>query len=120
MNVVLASLSICISACGDPDTRVSREVVLEATVDASGYSEELVFEIPQGTRSVSVVVQGATDGLYALGTFALGDDADLVHLPNGSPGEAMAASYDQEQIGQMAAARAEPRRLGDDVSRSDR
>ncbi len=101
--------------CGGGDDEVglpSREVSFDTDVDASGFSPELAFAIPDATRSVTVVIEGADDGLYALGTFAVGDGVDLVGLPAGSPGAAMEASYEQEQIGQMDGGLFQSIRLG--------
>jgi hypothetical protein len=75
--------------------------VLETAVDDTGLSPEVGFEIPEGTRSLTVVISGAVDRLYALGALALGDGVDLVELPAGTPGPAMRAAYDDEQVGQM-------------------
>src|SRR5215210_6986043 len=100
--VRVSPVLLILAACDSPPSGpVSRDVSLETEVDASGLSSELAFEIPDGTRSVTVVVEGASNGLYALGAFALGDGSDLVHLPAGSPAPAMQATYEQEQIGQM-------------------
>ncbi len=101
-------------ACGDdsPDGPPPREVSLDTEVDGTGLSPELTFAIPEGTRSITVVITGPDDGLYALGTFALGDGTDLVQLPAGSPGPAMQASYVDEQIGQMPGELFQSIRLG--------
>jgi len=90
----------------------AREVAFDATVDASGLSEQVSFRIPEGTRSITVIVAGAPDGLYALGAFGQGDGIDLVQLPSGSPGAAMQMSYQQEQIGQMPGLLYQSIRLG--------
>lgn len=118
MRALRCLLVLGVLACGDSSTPLDppgpppREVTFDATVDASGLSEELVFEIPDATRSITVVVEGSTDALYALGAFALGDGADLVQLPGGAPGAAMQASYVDEQIGQMPGALFQSIRLG--------
>jgi len=90
----------------------AREVTFDATVDASGLSEQLAFRIPEGARSITVIVTGAPDALYALGAFSLGDGTDLVQLPSGAPGAAMQMSYQQEQIGQMPGLLYQSIRLG--------
>ncbi|MBA3542075.1 MAG: hypothetical protein H0T79_20835 [Deltaproteobacteria bacterium] len=82
------------------------------TVADTGLSEELSFRIPDTTRSITIVVEGAPDALYALGSLALGDGIDLVALPGGAPGAAMEASYEQEQIGQMPGTLFQSIRLG--------
>lgn len=109
--------SLLFIACGNSSTPPTgdpppREVTLAATVDASGLSEEVSFEIPSATRSITIVVEGAPDALYALGALALGDGVDLVALPAGAPGAAMQTSYEQEQIGQMPGRLFQSIRLG--------
>ena len=103
-----------VAACGADGAAepAPREVSFDTDVDASGLSPELAFEVPEATRSVTVIVEGADDGLYALGTFAVGDGVDLVLLPAGSPGAAMETSYQQEQIGQMPGGLFQSIRLG--------
>jgi hypothetical protein len=64
-------------------------------------SPEVIFEIPEGTRSITIVVEGSADALYALGALSVGDGVDLVGLPAGDPGPEMATAYNQEQIGHM-------------------
>ncbi len=112
MRLLLISLAL-VSACSDDETGPPpREVVLEAVVGANGLSGDVPFEIPAGTRSLTIVVEGANDALYALGAFALGDDVELVRLPAGEPGPAMQMTYEQEQIGQLAGDLYQSIRLG--------
>lgn len=102
MRRLLAITALLAAGCSEEaDGPPARELVLEALVGADGLSAELAFEIPPGSRSITVVIEGAADGLYALGSFSVGDRAELVNLPAGSPGAAMQTSYTQEQIGQM-------------------
>jgi hypothetical protein len=105
---------LAIAACGTdpPEGPPSREVRFDTEVDASGLSPEIAFEIPETSRSLTIIVEGATDALFGLGELALGDGADLVQLPAGAPGPAMAESYEQEQIGQMPGALFQTIRLG--------
>lgn len=111
--VRVSLLLFVLAACGDsPVGPAPRDVVLETEVGSDGLSPELAFEIPDGTRSVTVVVEGATTSLYALGAFSMGDDTDLVQLPVGSPAAVMQASYEQEQIGQMPGGLLQSIRLG--------
>lgn len=98
--------------CGESAGPAPREVDVEVSIDDSGLSEEVSFEIPAGTRSITVIVEGAPDALYALGAFGLGDGADLVQLPAGPPGPAMQMTYQQEQIGQMPGLLFQSIRLG--------
>lgn len=116
LRAVRFLVCLCVAAlfgCGDdPDSPPPREIVLDATVTETGLSEELSFRIPEGTRSVTVVIEGSPDALYALGSFSLGDGIDLVGLPAGAPGPAMETSYQQEQIGQMPGGLFQSIRLG--------
>ncbi|MDX2089681.1 MAG: hypothetical protein SFX73_17630 [Kofleriaceae bacterium] len=98
--------------CGESDDPPSRDVAFDVNIDETGLSEERSFRIPEGTRSISVIVEGAPDALYALGVFGMGDGADLVQLPSGAPGPAMQMTYEQEQIGQMPGALFQSIRLG--------
>jgi hypothetical protein len=104
---------LLVAACGDDVADPPlREVVLVGEVDGSGLSPELRFTIPEGTRSVTIVVEGDPEALYALGAFTLGDGADRVGLPAGPPGEAMRAAYEDEEIGQMPGGLYQSIRLG--------
>lgn len=104
---------IALVACADPDdSPPPREVSIDATVADTGVSEEVSFRIPASTRSITIVVEGSPDALYALGSFALGDAVDLVQLPAGAPGAAMESSYHQEQIGHMPGQLYQSIRLG--------
>ncbi len=106
-------MCLVLVGCGDSEEAPQpREVTLEVAVDASGLSEEVLFEIPDGTRSITVVVEGAPDALYALGAFSMGDGVDRVALPAGAPGTAMETSYVQEQIGHMPGELYQSIRLG--------
>lgn len=98
------------SACGDNDddgggspdaAQPLRDVTLNATVAPGGLSEEVTFDIPASTRSVTVIVTGADGALYALGALRTPDGVDQVMLPAGDPGPAMTMAYNVEQIGQM-------------------
>lgn len=104
----LVLLATATAACGGDDSSSlvdaappARSIVIETQADGSGLSPDIAFTIPEGTRSVTVVVQGAPTALYALGAFTLADGVDRVALPAGAPGPAMQASYRDEQIGQM-------------------
>lgn len=108
-----AVLVVLLLGCGTSEEGPpSREVSFDVTVDDSGLSEEISFRIPDLTRSITVIAEGAPDALYALGAFALGNGTDLVELPAGPPGPAMKMTYEQEQIGQMPGALFQSIRLG--------
>ncbi len=110
---VRASLAcvIFLAACGGSGSAPSREVHLTTTIDSSGLSAVLDFEIPDKTRSITIVARGANAALYALGELALGDGTDLVQLQV-TPADAMQMSYRVEQIGQMPGALFQSIRLG--------
>jgi hypothetical protein len=113
MRLSLFLLGLACIACTDPaDSPPLRELVFQASIDDSGFSEELSFRIPEHTRSVTIVAEGATDALLALGTFALGDGTDLVQLPSDPHAPAMQTSYQQEQIGHMPGELYQSIRLG--------
>ncbi len=107
-TAVLALLAACAGDDGPPP----RELVIEATVGADGLSAPISFEVPEQTRSLTVVVEGATTSLYALGQLTTADGVDQVGLPAGSPAAAMRASYNDEQIGQMPGGLFQSIRLG--------
>ncbi len=100
-------------ACSDePSGPPPREVRVETVVEADGRSPEVGFEVPPGTRSVTVVVEGRRDALYALGQYTFGRAVDQVALPAGPPGALMRASYLDEQIGEMPGELLQSIRLG--------
>jgi hypothetical protein len=103
----------CVVACGESsDSPPPREVTFEVAIDDTGLSEEVSFRIPDATRSITIIVEGAPDALFALGALEQGDGVDLVQLPAGAPGPAMQTSYQQEQIGQMPGLLYQSIRLG--------
>ncbi len=94
------------------DAAPARRLQFMTTVGADGRSDEVAFEIPPMTRSMTVVVTGASDALYAIGALRGPDGIDRVGLPAGAPGPAMRASYDDEQIGHMPGELYQSIRLG--------
>jgi hypothetical protein len=99
--------------CGESaDAPPPREVTFDVSIDDTGLSGEVSFRIPDTTRSLTIIVKGAPDALFALGAFGQGDGVDLVQLPAGPPGPAMQTSYQQEQIGQMPGQLYQSIRLG--------
>jgi hypothetical protein len=80
-------LAALVGACGDdstlsPDAGDSRRVMATAEVAASGRSSSISFDVPSGTRSVTIVVEGAAGALYALAGLTLADGEDRVALPD--------------------------------------
>jgi len=112
-------VAIALWGCGDnaalpaPDAGPpARQVEANVTVDASGFSDPFTFTVPEGTRSISIVAVGG-DALYALGSFQTADGSERVGIDLLTPpGPAMRASYDTEQIGQMAGGLFQSIRLG--------
>ena len=89
-----------------------RQVEADLTIDASGFSEPLSVVVPDGTRSLTIVATGG-NGLFALGGFETADGVEHVGIATSTPpGPAMRASYDTEQIGQMAGGLFQSIRLG--------
>ena len=97
-------------ACGGSSSP-PREIKETTTVDSSGLSATVEFEIPERTRSITVIARGEAGALLALGELAVGDGVDLVQLPT-APIEAMQMSYQVEQIGQMPGTLCQSIRLG--------
>ncbi|MGE3543053.1 MAG: hypothetical protein AB7L28_03955 [Kofleriaceae bacterium] len=102
----------CNSDPGDGDALPERQLALDAVVGADGRSDVIELEIPEHTRSLTIVVQGDATALLALAELTLSDGADLVALPAGAPGDAMKQRYEQEQIGLMPGALYQSIRLG--------
>ena len=113
---LIAALLLC--ACGSDDdspadaSPLARELDFDLAVDATGLSEVVTFAVPAATRSITIVAEGDAEALYALGELVSPDGTDLVQLPDGPPGPAMRASYEDEQIGQMPGALYQTIRLG--------
>jgi hypothetical protein len=119
LRTLIASASLLLGCGSGSDDRDEadaaaplRDVEFDLVVDASGLSEVATFTVPPATRSITIVVEGSAASLYALGALTTPDGTDLVALPDGSPGAAMRASYEDEQIGQMPGALFQTIRLG--------
>lgn len=100
-------LAAVLFACGDPAPAEpdaappARRVEATLTVSELGVSEPLEFEVPAGTRSITIVARGEPDALFALGSFVLGG-SERVGLDLDTPqGPVMEDRYFTEQIGQM-------------------
>lgn len=90
-----------------------REISATVTIDANGISSPVTFTIPDKTRSVTIVVEGAAQRLHGLASFAMSDGVDLVDIDTtGSHASAMKASYFDEQVGEMPGALDQSIRLG--------
>jgi hypothetical protein len=109
----LALLAVVAAACGSDDGAPSRSVELDATVGPNGFSEEIEVDVPGSSRSITIVVTGANDAVYALGAFKTADGVERVGIDLAAPpGTDMRASYDTEQIGQMPGMLFQTIRLG--------
>jgi hypothetical protein len=87
MRLSMFLLVVACVACTDPDdSPPPRDLTFQATIDDSGLSEEVSFRIPEHTRSVTIVAEGAPDALLALGTFAVGHARRSDHrsVPSGA------------------------------------
>jgi hypothetical protein len=88
-------------------------VEVDAVIGANGFSDPLEIEVPDHTRSITIVATGANDALYALGGFETADGVERVGVElTSAPGPEMRASYDTEQIGQMPGMLFQTIRLG--------
>jgi hypothetical protein len=118
VRLVLALAAIGAGACGGDDGASVDAAAAPRTVDATaivagnGRSAPVMFDVPPGTRSIAISATGAPTSLYALAELALADGVDLVQLPDGNPGPAMAASYRDELIGAMPGGLYQSIRLG--------
>lgn len=110
---LLLALLGCDGASSPDDAARPRVIQADLDVSAGGFSDPFDLVVPEGTRSITIVVTGSDDALYALGAFQTADGVERVGIdPGSSPGPAMRASYDTEQIGQMAGALFQTIRLG--------
>lgn len=109
--IVLAALLGCSGEKTSPtaaDTGVAdtataaRTQSFTATIGANGVSNAIEFTVPPRARSITVVITGAKDRLYALGGFRLGDSVERANLdPSTSYGAIMREAYVTEQTGAM-------------------
>ncbi|HEU0036146.1 MAG TPA: hypothetical protein VFQ53_36285 [Kofleriaceae bacterium] len=120
MRLALAVITCTLAGCGGGDdappadaTPPPRQVSADLAIDATGFSEPFTFVVPETTRSMTIVATGADDALYALGALQTADGVERVGLDLATPpGTAMRASYDVEQVGQMAGGLYQTIRLG--------
>ncbi len=113
MRYLLGFLLPVIVGCADSDVDPPpRQVTFVVTVGDDGRSEDVSFQIPEHTRSLTIVAQGAPDALLALGALAIGNRVDVVGLPTQDPRADMQTAYNQEQIGQMPGQLYQSIRLG--------
>lgn len=98
---------------GAPIATGPREASATVTFGPNGVSSPVTFTIPDKTRSVTVVVEGAPARLHALASFAMSDGVDLVGIDTStSQASTMKASYFEEQVGEMPGALDQSIRLG--------
>ena len=88
-----------LAGCAD-DANHDDVVAAQLDFDNRGVSSPIRVSVPPGTRSVTVVVQGDNDALYALGEFTTSDGVDHVGWPQGrGVGEILTEQYFTEQVG---------------------
>ena len=120
-----ALLALLLAACGGagagaPDAAPTadagpppRALTVTAGLGAGGVSAPVIFTVPDGTRSLTVIAAGAPEALFALATLTTADGVEHTGLdPAGGYGAEMRASYQDEQIGQMPGALYQSVRLG--------
>ncbi len=89
------------------------EMRFSASIGSNGVTAPVEFTIPEGVRSVTVVVEASPDTLLALASLRTADGVERVGLdPTVRHGPEMAASYHVEQIGRMPGALYQSIRLG--------
>ncbi len=79
-----------------------RNQSVRTTIRSTGFSDPISFAVPAHSRSITVVVTGAKDCLYALGALRLGDGVERTNLDvSKSYGPTMREAYATEQTGAM-------------------
>jgi hypothetical protein len=110
LAVALAASCAPAERAGSPARRV---VVHGVELASDGLSREVRIAVPERTRSVTVVVRGATDAYYALAWLETSDGVEHVRLPRAiDVGAAMRASYEIERVGLMPGELTQSIRLG--------
>ncbi len=96
-----------------PDAGVGRLATGTVMLGPNGVSDGFQFMVPAGTRSVSIVVEGAEDRLYALAALRFGDGTDRVGIDaTASYAATMEESYNVLQTGGMPGSLYQSIRLG--------
>ena len=91
--ILLAAAGCGVSAAAPDAGPPPRALEADLAVDASGFSPELAFTVPDGTRSVTIVATGDDGALLALGSLRTPDGTERVGLPpDAPPGDAMQTS----------------------------
>lgn len=90
----------------------SRRLDFEAAVGQNGVSEEIQFEIPSATRSVTFIAKGQESSLYALYSFVQQDGIERIGIDSPSPAQEMNRLYRQEEISYAPSAWPQSTRLG--------
>jgi hypothetical protein len=111
--LALSLTSACRRDAADDGAAVRRYRFARVGFDARGLSRLIHVEVPERTRSIAIIAEGAPDTLFALAELRTADGVDQVALPAGvEPGAAMRAAYFDEQSGQMPGAQRQAIRLG--------
>jgi hypothetical protein len=115
---VLSALAACRGGAragnaDDAAVPARRVAVAGVTFDQDGLSQPLRLLVPERTRSIAVVAEGAPGALYALARLETADGVDQVRLPDGTDvGAAMRRAYFDERSGEMPGALRQSIRLG--------
>lgn len=89
------------------------EMRFSAAIGSNGVSAPVDFSIPEGIRSVTIVVEASADTLLALASLRTADGVERVGLdPTAGYGPEMADRYYTEQVGQMPGGLYQSIRLG--------
>jgi hypothetical protein len=98
---------------GGPGLPGLTELRFTVSIGANGVSSPVDFVVPANARSITVVVDASPDTLVALASLRTADGVERVGLdPTARHGPAMAASYREEQVGQMPGGLYQSIRLG--------
>jgi hypothetical protein len=68
---------------------------------ADGRSAAIAIDVPVGTRSLTLVVDGDDDALYGLASLVTADGVERIGLPDGSVGPMLARAYRDERVGRL-------------------
>jgi hypothetical protein len=111
----LAVVALVLSACGGDDEGAADfapAVFEQVPIGADGISDPITVTIAEQTRSLTIVVSGDYDGLYALAALTTPDGVERVALPSVDVPQTMTDAYVTEQVGEMPGSLHQSIRLG--------